>query len=55
MGRGKNLSKAGLGGDEISRPLLMDGEGEEKLWSKAKGLMLDYLDSRNNTVFSYCS
>lgn len=54
MARGENLSKAGLGGGGISRPLLMDGEGEEKLWSKAKGLMLDYLDSRNK-VFSCCS
>lgn len=31
MGRGENLSKAGLGGGGISRPLLMDGEGEKKL------------------------
>lgn len=53
MARGKNLSKAGLGGGGISRPLLMDGEGEKKLWSKAKAPMLGYLDSRN-AVCSWC-
>lgn len=41
MARGKNLSKAGLGGGGISRPLFMDGEGEKNFGVRLKPRCLD--------------